>query len=99
MRHTSGSARMAAPPHHYCSSLREAGSWSTSRDTIWTVAIGKRSYAANGFKVLPWLSVVDRAFAWLGRCRRLAKDSEQLLAFGEASASVAHIRLTARRLA
>jgi transposase len=38
--------------------------------------IVKRSDAANGFVVLPKRWIVERTFAWLGRCRRLAKDWE-----------------------
>ncbi len=55
---------------------------------------------AKGFEVLPrrrW--VVERTLAWLGRCRRLAKDWEKSIASSEAWISVAHIRLTTRRLA
>ena len=55
----------------------------------WTIEIIRRSDTAKGFEVLPrtltrfarkplpgsgW--VVERTFAWLSRCRRLAKDWE-----------------------
>src|SRR5882762_10848878 len=42
------------------------------------VEIVKRSDHAKGFIVLPKRWVVERTFAWLGRCRRLAKDWENL---------------------
>ena len=42
------------------------------------VEIVKRSDHAKGFMVLPKRWVVERTFAWLGRCRRLAKDWENL---------------------
>jgi transposase len=43
--------------------------------------------------------VVERTFAWLGRCRRLAKDFEATIASAVAWALVAHIRILTRRLA
>lgn len=39
----------------------------------WTVEIAKRSDTATGFEVLPRGWVVERTFAWLGRCRRRAE--------------------------
>ena len=42
----------------------------------WTIEIIKRSDTVKGFEVLPRRWVVERTFAWLGRCRRLAKDWE-----------------------
>lgn len=65
----------------------------------WTLQIVKRSDTANGFEVLPRRWVVERTFAWLGRCRRLGKDWEKSIASAEAWINVAHIRLTTRRLA
>jgi transposase len=65
----------------------------------WTIEIVKRSDSARGFEVLPRRWVVERTFAWLGRCRRLAKDWESSVASAEAWIFVAHIRLLTRRLA
>lgn len=65
----------------------------------WTIEIIKRSDTAQGFEVLPRRWVVERTFAWLGRCRRLAKDWEKSIASAEAWINVAHIRLTTRRIA
>ncbi|ESW66243.1 transposase IS3 [Mesorhizobium sp. LSJC280B00] len=64
-----------------------------------TLEIVKRTDKAKGFEVLPRRWVVERTFAWLGRCRRLAKDWEKSLASAEAWIYVAHIRLLTRRLA
>jgi transposase len=65
----------------------------------WTIEIIKRSDAAIGFEVLPRRWVVERTFAWLGRCRRLAKDFETTIASAIAWLLVAHIRTLTRRLA
>jgi putative transposase len=59
----------------------------------WTIDIIKRSDVAKGFEVLPRRWVVERTFAWLGRCRRLAKDRERTIASATAMAFLAHIRL------
>ena len=65
----------------------------------WTIEIIKRSDTAQGFEVLPRRWVVERTFAWLGRCRRLAKDFEATIASAVAWAFVAHIRTLTRQLA
>jgi putative transposase len=65
----------------------------------WTIEIIKRSDQAQGFVLLPRRWVVERTFAWLGRCRRLAKDFEATVASATAWVFVAHIRLLTRRLA
>ena len=64
-----------------------------------TIEIVKRSDRATGFEVIPRRWVVERTFAWLGRCRRLAKDFEKTIASAEAWIFIAHIRLLTRRLA
>ena len=65
----------------------------------WTMEIVKRSDTAEGFEVIPRRWVVERTFAWLNRCRRLAKDWEKTIASAEAWILIAHIRLVTRRLA
>src|SRR4029077_20485594 len=62
------------------------------------VEIVKRSDHAKGFIVLPKRWVVERTFAWLGRCRRLAKDWENLNRRGLAFLRLASIRLMLRKL-
>ena len=65
----------------------------------WTVQIVKRSDTAEGFEILPRRWVVERTFAWLGRCRRLSKDWEKSIASAEAWVVIAHIRRVTRHLA
>ena len=65
----------------------------------WSIEIIRRSDTAKGFEVLPRRWVVERTFAWLGRCRRLAKDFEASIASATAWLLVAHLRLLTRRLA
>ncbi len=62
------------------------------------VEIVKRSDQAKGFKILPKRWVVERTFAWLGRCRRLAKDFENLTRIALAFVKLASIRFMLRRL-
>jgi transposase len=64
-----------------------------------TLEIIKRSDSAKGFEVLPRRWVVERTFAWLGRCRRLAKDFERTIASAQAWVFIANIRMLTRRLA
>jgi len=60
--------------------------------------IVKRSDRAKGFVVLPKRWIVERTFAWLGRCRRLAKDWENLNHRALAFLRLASIRLMLRKL-
>ena len=65
----------------------------------WTIEIVKRSDDTKGFEVIPRRWVVERTFAWLGRCRRLAKDYEASIESSTAWTLIAHIRMIMRRLA
>jgi transposase len=60
--------------------------------------IVKRSDQAKRFVVLPKRWIVERIFAWLGRCRRLAKDWECLNRKALAFLKLASIRLMLRKL-
>ena len=62
------------------------------------VEIVKRSDQARSFVVLPKRWIVERTFAWLGRCRRLAKDWECLNRKALAFLKLASIRLMLRKL-
>jgi transposase len=61
--------------------------------------IVKRSDSAKGFKVLPKRWIVERTLGWFGRCRRLAKDFENLSRSQAAFIILAMIRLMLRRIA
>jgi transposase len=60
--------------------------------------IVKRSDTAKGFVLLPKRWIVERTFGWLGRCRRLAKDFENLTCTHMAFIVLAMIRLMLRRI-
>lgn len=62
------------------------------------VEIVKRSDTAQKFVVLPKRWIVERTFAWLNRCRRLAKDWENLNRNALAFLRWASIRLMIRKL-
>jgi transposase len=60
--------------------------------------IVRRSDQAKGFLVLPKRWIVERTIGWLGRCRRLAKDWENLNHTALAFLRLASIRLMLRKL-
>jgi len=80
------------------------------RAQLWTTARKRQQEGASvvemwaglrsgrGIEVLPRRWVVERTFAWLGRCRRLAKDYEFLPQSSEAMVYVTMIRLMVKRL-
>jgi len=61
--------------------------------------IVRRPNAATGFVVIARRWVVERTFAWLGRCRRLAKDWETLISSSNAWLIIAAIRRQSRFVA
>ena len=65
----------------------------------WVVEIVARPKEQRGFAVLPRRWVVERTFAWLGRCRRPSKDDEGPPATHEAWVHLGMIHLMLRRLA
>ena len=60
--------------------------------------IVKRSDQIKGFVVLPKRWIVERSIAWLNRCRRLAKDWENLNLSALTFLRLASIRLMLRKL-
>jgi transposase len=60
--------------------------------------IVKRSDDTKGFKVVRKRWIVERTFGWLGRCRRLSKDFENLTRSHAAFVILAMIRLMLRRI-
>ena len=67
-------------------------------DAAWRIEVVKRSVQAKGFEVIPRRWVVERTIAWINRCRRLAKDYENLNRTAIAFIRLASIRLMLRRL-
>lgn len=68
-------------------------------DTPPVIEIVRRPNAATGFVVIARRWVVERTFAWLGRCRRLAKDWEKSVSSSNAWLTIAAIRRQSRFVA
>src|SRR3954447_4146545 len=64
----------------------------------WELEIVRRPDGAKGWVRLPIRWTVERTFAWLGRCRRLAKDHERTTRSSEAFVKLAMIHLMLNRL-
>jgi putative transposase len=65
----------------------------------WTIEIVQRPPGEKGFQLLPRRWVVERTFAWLGRCRRLQRDCERTIQSSCAWLHLAALRFLVRRLA
>jgi transposase len=76
----------------------EATASAVAKTGRWRLEIVKRG-DSTGFVPLPKRWIVERTFAWLGRCRRLAKDFENLAVNALAFLCLGMIRLMLRRLA
>jgi putative transposase len=63
------------------------------------IEIGSRPEGAEGFKVIKGRWVVERTFAWIGRCRIHSRDDERMTESSEAQVQIGMIRLMLRRLA
>lgn len=69
------------------------------RDTAgWELEVVAKPPGAATFVVLPRRWIVERTFAWLGKCRRLSKDYEHLIRSSVAMIRLAMIGLMLRRL-
>jgi len=64
----------------------------------WRLEIVRRPKGAKGFVLLPKRWVVERTFAWLGRCRRNSKDYERTTASSESMLCISAIHLMLKRL-
>lgn len=65
----------------------------------WQLEVVAKPPGATTFIRLPHRWIVERTFAWLGKCRRLSKDYEHLVSSSVAMIRLAMIRLMANRLA
>ena len=62
------------------------------------LTIVRRPRGSNGWVKLPIRWTVERAFAWLGNCRRLTKDREKTVRSSESFVRLAMIHLMLNRL-
>ena len=64
----------------------------------WALTVISRPPGSKGWVKLPIRWMVERTFAWLGRCRRLSKDRERSVLSSETFVRLAMIHLMLRRL-
>jgi putative transposase len=65
----------------------------------WILQTVLRPVGVKGFVVLPKRWIVERTFAWLGKCRRHSKDYERTTSSSEAMIYISMIQLMSHRLA
>ena len=71
--------------------MRASGAW-------YRLEVVSRPVGAKGFVLLHRRWVVERSFAWLGRCRRHSRDYERDTKSSEAQIQISAIHLMLRRL-
>jgi putative transposase len=64
----------------------------------YVIQVRSRPPGSEGFVLLKRRWVVERTFAWLGRCRRLSKDREKSVLSSESFVKLAMIHLMLNRL-
>jgi putative transposase len=70
----------------------------TESSGTWRLEVVRRPEGSKGFVLLPKRWVVERTFAWLGRCRRNSKDYERRTDSSESMLRVSAIHLMLKRL-
>lgn len=73
--------------------------WLAVFNPKWRLEIVSRPPGVKGFTLLPKRWVVERTFAWNGRCRRHSKDYERRTDSSESMIRITAINLMLRRLA
>jgi putative transposase len=64
----------------------------------YVIEVKGRPPGSDGFQVIQWRWVVERTFAWLGRCRIHSRDYERKTTSSEAQLQISMIGLMLRRL-
>jgi transposase len=65
----------------------------------YVIEVVSRPRGSAGFQVIQWRWVVERTFAWLGRCRIHSRDYQRKTSSSEAQIPISRIGLMLRRLA
>jgi putative transposase len=65
----------------------------------YVIEVVSRPAGSKKFEVIKWRWVVERTFAWLGRCRIHSRDYERQTESSEAQVQISMIQLMLRRLA
>lgn len=70
----------------------------TSEHGWYVIEVVSRPPGSKKFEVIKWRWVVERTFAWIGRCRIHSRDYERLPSSSEAQVQISMIGLMLRRL-